>query len=85
MLFTSEHKTTPNSSRKGLELTLSSMAQMKRSSQVRTQVTRFLRRQVRDWNVDFQDLLDQDDSLEKFTSLRSLAEDFIYVAEMYGK
>lgn len=44
-----------------------------------------LHSQVRDWNAEFQDLLDMDDSLEKFTALRCLAEDFIYVAEMYGR
>lgn len=41
--------------------------------------------QVRDWNAEFQTLLDTDDSLEKFTALGCLAEDFIYVAEMYGR
>jgi hypothetical protein len=41
---------------------------------------------VKDWNAEFQTLLDMpDDGSDKFLRLRNLAHDFISTAEMYGK
>jgi hypothetical protein len=40
---------------------------------------------VKDWNSDFQKLLEQPNNLSKWERLRNLAEDFAYAAETYGR
>ncbi|GAM27028.1 hypothetical protein SAMD00019534_102030 [Acytostelium subglobosum LB1] len=37
------------------------------------------------WNSEFQNLLEMDDSLDKFERLASLEHDFVYAAEAYGR
>ncbi|ELR11467.1 uncharacterized protein ACA1_122080 [Acanthamoeba castellanii str. Neff] len=43
------------------------------------------RDQTKNWNTDFQHLLDMPPSAEKFTKLARLAHDFVFAAETYGK
>jgi hypothetical protein len=38
----------------------------------------------KNWNHEFQALLDQSDSKEKFEKIRDLASDFVYCAKTYG-
>jgi len=40
---------------------------------------------VIDWNKKFQSSLDEADQLKKYTALAMLGNDFISVAELYGK
>lgn len=40
---------------------------------------------VPDWNAELQELLSRKDSVEKFRKISSLATDFLYVAEAYGR
>jgi len=40
---------------------------------------------ARDWNSEFQSLLERKDSIEKFTKLRQLASDFAWTAKTYGR
>lgn len=40
---------------------------------------------ARNWNKEFQQSLEMEDSKEKFEKLRNLEEDFVYAAETYGR
>ena len=39
----------------------------------------------RNWNSEFQSLLDQEPSRERTIALRDLAHDFVHAAKKYGK
>jgi len=39
----------------------------------------------KDWNQEFQSILDRKDTYEKYYDLASLAHDFVYAAKTYGK
>eukprot|EP01117_Protostelium_nocturnum_P004713 TRINITY_DN1709_c0_g1_i1.p1 TRINITY_DN1709_c0_g1~~TRINITY_DN1709_c0_g1_i1.p1 ORF type:complete len:1608 (-),score=618.00 TRINITY_DN1709_c0_g1_i1:52-4875(-) len=39
----------------------------------------------RDWNDEYQSILEMEDSKDKFESLKGLASDFVYAAETYGR
>lgn len=40
---------------------------------------------IRNWNADFQYLLETEDSIEKFEKLAQFGRDFLNVAETYGR